>query len=106
MFDGSCGFCTRVVARLQRLFEPAAGTVPWQEADLAVLGLTEEQCRAAVQWSQGGAVASGADAVAAWLRTARRNRWLVVAIPLGLPLGRLLYPVVARNRGRLGRLTR
>jgi hypothetical protein len=27
-------------------------------------------------------------------------------MPLGLPLGRLLYPVVARNRGWLSRLLR
>lgn len=88
------------------MFAPAAGTVPWQEADLASLGLGEEQCRTAVQWSNGRSVASGADAVAAWLRTARRNRWLVPLIPFGLPLARLLYPVVARNRGRLSRLVR
>jgi predicted DCC family thiol-disulfide oxidoreductase YuxK len=106
VLDGDCRFCRAAVARLERWFEPRAGSVPWQSADLAALGLTEAECREAVQWSEGGRTAAGADAVAAWLATARRHRRLVRLFPLGLPLGRLLYPVVARNRGRLSRLLR
>jgi len=59
-----------------------------------------------VQWVDGELRLSGADAIAAWLRSARRLRPLVRLMPLGLPLGRLLYPVVARNRSRLSRLLR
>ena len=106
LFDGDCRFCTGAIAWLRRRFDPAAESVPWQEMDLAVLGVSEDACRQAVQWVEHGTRASGADAIAAWLRTARRLRPVVRLIPLGLPLGRLLYPVVARNRRRLGTLVR
>ena len=105
LFDGDCRFCTATIRRLRRRFEPAAESVPWQEADLEALGISAEECRRAVQWV-GDARASGADAIAAWLRTSRRLRPVVWVIPLGLPLGRLLYPVVARNRRRLGTMVR
>jgi len=59
-----------------------------------------------VEWVDGDVRLSGADAVAAWLRTARRLRPVVRVMPIGLPLGRLLYPVLARNRRRLGSMVR
>ena len=93
LYDGDCGFCTASVAWMRRRFDPAAESVPAQDLD-------------AVQWVDGELRLSGADAIAAWLRSARRLRPLVRLMPLGLPLGRLLYPVVARNRSRLSRLLR
>jgi predicted DCC family thiol-disulfide oxidoreductase YuxK len=95
LFDGGCEFCARAVAWMERHFDPEAETVPVRSGELD-----------AVQWVDGDARASGADAVAAWLRTARRLRPVVRLIPLGLPLGRLLYPIVARNRRRLGAIVR
>jgi predicted DCC family thiol-disulfide oxidoreductase YuxK len=91
LYDGDCGFCTDAIGWMQRRFEPTAESVPAKGLD-------------AVRWVDGGVEASGADAVAAWLRTSTRLRPVVRLIPLGLPLGRLLYPVVARNRGALGTL--
>jgi len=105
LYDGDCRFCTAAILWMRRRFDPAAESVPWQEADLAALGIGAEECRRAVQWVGDGR-ASGADAIAAWVRTARRLRPVVRIIPLGLPLGRLVYPVVARNRGRLGTMVR
>ena len=93
LYDGECRFCIAGIAWLRRRFDPAAESVPAEGLD-------------AVQWVDGGVRLSGADAVAAWLRTSRRLRPLVRLMPIGLPLGRLLYPVVARNRGRLSRLLR
>ena len=93
LYDGDCDFCTRGIAWLDRRFDPAAGSEPAQGLE-------------AVTWVDGDVRATGADAVAAWLRTSRRLRPLVRLIPLGLPLGRLLYPVVARNRGRMSRIGR
>jgi predicted DCC family thiol-disulfide oxidoreductase YuxK len=101
LFDGDCRFCTAAVAWMRRRFDPAAESVAWQEADLAALGVTVEEAEQAVQWAEGGERASGADAIASWLRTARRLRPVVRLFPVGLPLGRLLYPVVARNRSRI-----
>jgi len=93
LYDGECGFCTAGIGWLRRRFDPEAESVPAENLD-------------AVQWVEGGVRASGADAVAAWLRTSRRLRPIVRLIPLGLPLGRRLYPVVARNRGALGTMVR
>ena len=93
LYDGECRFCTDAIAWMRRRFDPAAESVPAQGLD-------------AVQWVDGEVRLSGADAVAAWLRTSRRLRPLVRLIPLGLPLGRLLYPIVAQNRRRIGRILR
>jgi predicted DCC family thiol-disulfide oxidoreductase YuxK len=106
LFDGECRFCTAAVAWMRHRFDPAAESVAWQEADLRALGVTEEAAKKAVQWADGDERASGADAVAAWLRTARRLRPVVRLLPVGLPLGRLLYPLVARNRGRISTMVR
>jgi predicted DCC family thiol-disulfide oxidoreductase YuxK len=55
---------------------------PWQRLDLAELGLTADQCRAAVQWvGDGGQVVSGHAAVAATLRAGH---------PVWRPIGALL----------------
>ena len=54
LFDGDCGFCTGAIAWLRRRFDPAAASEPWQEADLAALGVSEEACRQAVQWVGNG----------------------------------------------------
>jgi predicted DCC family thiol-disulfide oxidoreductase YuxK len=101
LYDGDCRFCTHAIAWMARRFDPVAESVAWQEADLEPLGVTLEEVKEAVQWAEGGERASGADAIAAWLRAARRLRPVVRLFPVGLPLGRLLYPVVARNRGRI-----
>lgn len=106
LYDGDCYFCTGAIAWMARRFDPVAESVAWQEADLAALGVTVEAAKKAVQWAEGGERASGADAVAAWLRTARRLRPVVRLLPVGLPLGRLVYPLVARNRGRISTMVR
>jgi predicted DCC family thiol-disulfide oxidoreductase YuxK len=95
LYDGDCAFCTAAIGWMRRRFDPAAATVAVRSGELD-----------AVQWVDGDVRASGADAIAAWLRSARRLRPVVRLIPLGLPLGRLLYPVVARHRRRLSRIVR
>jgi predicted DCC family thiol-disulfide oxidoreductase YuxK len=93
LYDGECRFCVAGIGWLRRRFDPAAPSVPAEDLD-------------AVEWVDGDVRLSGADAVAAWLRTARRLRPVVRVMPIGLPLGRLLYPVLARNRRRLGSMVR
>jgi predicted DCC family thiol-disulfide oxidoreductase YuxK len=92
LYDGDCRFCVAGIAWLRRRFDPAAASLPAQDLD-------------AVEWVDGDVRLSGADAVAAWLRTARRLRAVTWLFPIGLPLARLLYPVISRNRGLLGRWT-
>lgn len=104
VYDGDCGFCT-ASARLAERWLHLADVEPWQFLDLASLGLTAEQCGAAVQWVDGsGRVASGERAVIAALRHAG-GAWGVVGRVLAVPGIRLLasagYRLVARHRHRL-----
>jgi predicted DCC family thiol-disulfide oxidoreductase YuxK len=105
VYDGDCGFCTRVVDIAVRQMKVACRAVPWQQADLAALGLTVEQVTDKVWWvDPDGTKASGHRAVAAALRH---------GVPAVQPVGRLLdaravasvaaagYDLVARNRHRL-----
>jgi len=92
VFDGDCGFCTtsaRFLVRwvVRRRASPAGPSSepcvePWQRLDLAELGLTADQCKAAVQWvGKDGQLASGHEAIAAVLRAGH---------PVWRPLGALL----------------
>jgi predicted DCC family thiol-disulfide oxidoreductase YuxK len=104
VYDGDCAFCTSCVRVLERI-GPDAEIVAWQFADLAELGITEEQAAAAVQWVQSdGTVRSGHEAIAAVLSTAGRI-WRIVGRMALLPgiswLAAKAYRLVARNRYRL-----
>lgn len=104
VFDGDCGFCTTCVRVLERI-GPDAEIVPWQLADLAELGLTEEQAADALQCVQvDGTVRSGHEAVAAALESVGWI-WRIVGRALTLPgiswIAAKLYRLVAANRHRL-----
>jgi predicted DCC family thiol-disulfide oxidoreductase YuxK len=105
VYDGDCAFCRRAVTVALSRMKVACRAVPWQEVDLAALGLTAEQAAEAVWWVEpGGRKVKGHEAVAAALRHGR---------PALRPVGRLLeapalnslaaagYDLVARNRHRL-----
>lgn len=84
VFDGDCGFCTSSARFLVRwvVRRGSPRVVPWQLSDLDELGLTEDQCREAVQLVRpGGLVVSGHVAIAATLRAGH---------PVWRPLGTLL----------------
>jgi predicted DCC family thiol-disulfide oxidoreductase YuxK len=96
VFDGDCGFCTtsaRFLVRRVVRGRPTA-VAPWQQLDLAGLGLTPDQCRSAVQWVDKDAqVVSGHVAIAAALRTGH---------PVWRPVGALLVaPGFSWLAGRL-----
>jgi predicted DCC family thiol-disulfide oxidoreductase YuxK len=105
VYDGDCGFCTALVeAALRRLRTPVSA-VPWQRADLAALGVPEEDARLALQWiGADGARLQGHRAVAAWLRGAG-GRWRVLAALLTAPglnaAAAAGYRLVAANRRRI-----
>jgi predicted DCC family thiol-disulfide oxidoreductase YuxK len=104
LYDGDCAFCTSCARALQRI-GPAAEVVAWQSADLAVLGVSEEQATAAVQWVQAnGTIRSGHEAIAATLNTAGPI-WARVGRIVLLPgiswMAAKVYRLVAENRHRL-----
>ena len=104
VYDGDCAFCTRCALALQRI-RPDGEIAPWQSADLAELGLTEEQAAAAVQWvSPDGTIRSGHEAIAATLQSAG-GIWNIVGRAILVPgvswLAARCYRLVAANRHRL-----
>lgn len=87
IFDGDCGFCTTSARWMSRwvIGKDSVRIAPWQRLDpteLAELGLTAENCSAAVQWvGLDGDVRSGHAAIAAALRAGH---------PIWRPVGALL----------------
>ena len=105
VYDGDCAFCTRVVRFAVSQMKVACEAVPWQQADLAALGLTPEEANDKVWWVEPGvAKVSGHRAVAAALRhgapALRPVGRLLDAEPLA-PMASAGYDLVARNRHRL-----
>jgi predicted DCC family thiol-disulfide oxidoreductase YuxK len=105
IFDGDCAFCTSSVAFTRRWIKPPAEAVPWQQADLATLGLTEAACHEAVQYrDSSGRWHSAGSAVAAILIESRFP-WSALGRLARLPaltwIAEGCYRWVAANRYRL-----
>lgn len=105
LFDGDCAFCSDCARFIERRIPTGARVVAWQYADLAALGVTQEQAEEAVQWVTAATPAlAGPEGIAALLVDAG-SYWR--------PLGRLLrlrpvlwlawpvYRLISRNRHRM-----
>ena len=104
LFDGDCGFCTWSATWLDRWSGGALAVVPWQRADLASFGLTEEECRLALQFVRGSERASGGRAVGLALLRCRqpwRACGSVLLVPVLEPVVERTYRLVASQRYRL-----
>lgn len=112
VYDGDCGICTKAVGFVERhLVPPTAPArrrtviVAWQDADLAVLRLTQGECEEALQWVDvDGGISSGHRAVGRLLL--RAGRWWrplghLALLPPTSWLAALVYRWVAANRYRL-----
>lgn len=105
IYDGDCGFCQNSLSWLKSRLSYWPTTLPWQLADLPALGLTKEQCTAAMQWiDESGRVYAGARAFAR-LFARQHGAWKLPAYAIEAPLvgqiSRLVYRCIARNRHRL-----
>ncbi len=104
VYDGDCAFCTSSVRLLKRVGLTADMVIPWQRADLDSLGLTEQQCRDAVQWVGPEGSSSGHRAFARLLLASalpwRPLGWLLLTPPFSW-LAAGLYRLIANNRSRL-----
>ena len=104
VYDGDCAFCTSSVRVMKRVGLTADTVIPWQHADLASLGLTEQQCREAVQWVGPDGISSGAIAFARVL-LASAWPWRPLGVLLLVPPFRWVaagvYRLIASNRSRL-----
>jgi predicted DCC family thiol-disulfide oxidoreductase YuxK len=104
VYDGDCGFCTTSVRWVTRLHLGADVVIPWQQADLAALGLTRQQCEAKLQWVDGGRTSSGHEAVARLLLGSAlpwRPLGALLLVPPVSWLAARVYDLIAANRGRM-----
>ena len=105
IWDGDCAFCARCVGFIERRVKTEAKIIAHQKADLLKLGLTTEQCNAALQWVfRDSTIRSGSRAVAALLRSSNFG-WAILGVAIDLPVVRLIssaiYKVIAKNRQHL-----
>lgn len=105
LYDGDCAFCSACARFLQRRVATDAQISAWQRSDIDGLGVTAEQCDAAVQWiAADGTRSAGPVAIADLMRSGRP--W---ARPVGRVLGYspvlyLAWPVynwVSKHRDRM-----
>jgi predicted DCC family thiol-disulfide oxidoreductase YuxK len=105
VYDGDCAFCTSCARFIERRIPTTAQVVPWQFADLPALGLTAEECAAAVQWvASDRSTAAGPDAIAKLLQDSRLVWRLLGRALAWRPVRALAWPAyrwVARNRHRM-----
>lgn len=104
VFDGECGMCAWVVARL-RPGAPTVAVVALQQARARGLAVDESRASREMLWmDEAGTVRGGADAFALWLaaREDHLARWgrMMLSRPV-LPCARAVYRFVARNRRRI-----
>lgn len=107
VFDGDCAFCTSSARFASRWVNRAGryAIAPWQQLDLAALGLTADECLDAAQFvCPDGQVRAGHQAIAEALRQGSPPFGPLGAV-LGsralAPLARRVYEWVAENRYRL-----
>jgi predicted DCC family thiol-disulfide oxidoreductase YuxK len=105
VFDGDCGFCTSVAKHFEKRSFTPLEIAAWQLADLAALGLTEQQCAEQVYLVTDDGAFAGAECFAELMRIQGDPFHRFVAWGMRLPGIRSLsawgYRQVARNRHRL-----
>ena len=105
LYDGECGFCTRMVELALDRLGLDADVEPWQTADLGALGVSRAEAKHSVQWvAPSGEISAGAQAAARVLLRVGGG-WSLLGRLLLIPpislLGELAYRAVSSIRGRL-----
>jgi predicted DCC family thiol-disulfide oxidoreductase YuxK len=111
LFDGDCGLCSSLARFATARLRPAGhgaesyAVLPYQDYDLASVGLAEAQCTEALQWvDERGHSRSAQDAVARLLLASRwwaRPAGALLLAPGVHAVAGAAYRWVSRNRHRL-----
>jgi predicted DCC family thiol-disulfide oxidoreductase YuxK len=105
LFDGECGFCTRIVEEATQRLAADVDYLPFQTAPLVSYGVSTAEARHSLQWvAVDGRIGHGSDAVArlliasggAWPRLGR----LLLAPPFSF-VAAGCYWLIARFRGHI-----
>ncbi|MEM1363432.1 MAG: DUF393 domain-containing protein, partial [Pseudomonadota bacterium] len=96
IYNNSCPICSREIAAYQRYAEARALALDFtalDQADLASLGLTEDDAARRLHVIHEGKLLSGVDAFAVLWAAMPRFRWLsrLVRLPVIRPLAELVY---------------
>lgn len=104
LYDGDCAFCTKCADFIEDHVRTEAKVLPWQWAELDILGVSQQDAEDALQWIEPDFRRSGPDAIAVLLRRAqwywRPFGWILSLKPVSW-IAWPVYRLVARNRHRL-----
>ncbi len=105
VFDGDCGFCTTVARHFESRLASVVHAVPWQRADLSLLGLTPLMAADQVYLVRDGDLFAGAECFAELMNLRGDPVHRAIARAMRAPgirrAGAWAYTRVARNRHRL-----
>jgi predicted DCC family thiol-disulfide oxidoreductase YuxK len=105
LYDGECGFCTRVVEVAVDRLAARVAYLPYQAVDLSPYGVSGAEAERSVLWVEpSGRVSHGAEATARLLVSAGGPWALLGRLGLAPPFAwaaACAYAVVSRVRGRL-----
>jgi predicted DCC family thiol-disulfide oxidoreductase YuxK len=105
LYDGECGFCTRLAEEASSRLDADVDYLPFQTAPLRTYGVSDAEARHSLHWvSVEGRIGHGSEA-AARLLVASGGGWallgrLLLAPPFSFAAAGV-YWVVARSRGHL-----
>ncbi|GHG50181.1 thiol-disulfide oxidoreductase DCC family protein [Streptomyces griseocarneus] len=105
-FDGDCGFCQTAIDRISASARPAMKAVPWQSLPEETLRQYQDRLdREVLLFLDGQVLASGAEALAAFVGNSPARRYRLAGAVVRLPIlrigARVIYRWVARNRYRM-----
>ncbi|MXW57637.1 MAG: DUF393 domain-containing protein [Acidimicrobiia bacterium] len=107
IYDGDCGFCTATARWAERRLNDDYRVVPSQQADLAAVGLTQDDVDRSAWWIEPDGTRSDEHRCIAEALRAMRAPWPALGRLLTLgpisPLARGVYRLIAENRYRLPR---
>jgi predicted DCC family thiol-disulfide oxidoreductase YuxK len=105
LYDGECGFCTRLVEEAADRLAADVDFLPSQTAPLSTYGVSLAEARHSLQWvAPDGRIGQGAEA-AARLLVASGGAWAVLGRLLLAPpfsfVAAAAYWLIARNRSHI-----
>lgn len=105
LYDADCGVCDQGVARIRDVVRPDVDLVPYRDADLDSLGVTERECeQAPILVRPNGTHVAGPAAMAGVLRTGGRRHRAAAAVMSAPGVRHALqavFPHAYRQRHRL-----